>query len=273
MAGKRKWSGHSWYGQGLHQCYQCCVEGIVVGGACCSEKKKHLGSIILLPNSLLPLPHRQIHPQEITSERPVFLGTYLSSTHTELVREVLKHGINCRSFLMEAVSRSYYAAISLRGWRHPAARQVWTAICWLCVPLYKEAVAPFLLMTWGWWFFSLLFCELGKPLPVQAAPTGAVLSADDVPIACAVQYWMTHGHLCQAFIFSAFCPTHMSLGCVSLFPLDQCFCWSDTQSIVPDPSVASVFLTLLERPQEATETMISHIFRWILMGFGFNFIY
>lgn len=65
----------------------------------------------------------------------------------------------------------------------------------------------------------------------------------------------------------------MSLGCVSLFPLDQCFCGSDTQSIVPEPSVAFVFLTLLEQPQEATEKMIFHIIRWIIMGFGFNFIY
>lgn len=121
------------------------------------KKKNHLGSIILLPNSLLPLPRRQIHLQEITSGWSVFLHTYISSTKTELVREVLKHGINCRSFLSETASRTCYTAISLRGWRHPAAPRVWTAICWLCVPLYKEAMAFFLLMTWGWWFFSLLW--------------------------------------------------------------------------------------------------------------------
>lgn len=148
---------------------------------------------------------------------------------------------------METAYRSYFVTISLKSCRHLALGGKGAAICWFCRHLHKK----------DWWPFSArLVAADSCPIFVHGASseTGhfarcwvvARLSADNVPMAWAVQLWMSQWHLCQAFIFSTFCPTDASLRCVSAICLSgTMLCLSDTQSFVPDSLYLNPVVALL----------------------------
>lgn len=190
---------------------------------------------------------------------------------------------------METAYRNYFVATFLKSCRHLASMKV---NCHLLVlqafPQERVVALSFDDLPAGALFFFFLFFFLFLWRSLRGAPSCAgpfdwcwmvvLLSADNVPMARAVQLWMTQCHLCQAFIFSTFCPTDTSLRRVSSICLSGSmllFKWhikllsNSLYLSLPYP-----FSSLCHRDSrtELWDWLFLHMYNWVPHGHDFRAI-